>query len=70
MTGNKKISPAWRSYMKDYGGYWNNKYNDPEAAAMAFGTVFERPSEKYADWGERMRSARDAYDHIISITNA
>ena len=70
MTGNKKISPAWRSYMKDYGGYWNNKYNDPETAAMAFGTVFERPSEKYADWNERMRSARDAYDHVISIIDA
>lgn len=70
MTGNKKISQPWRNYMKDYGGYWNNTYNDPEAAAMAFGTVFERPSEKYANWNERMSSAKDAYDYITSIINA
>lgn len=70
MTGNKKISPSWRSYMKDYGGYWNNTYHDPGTAAMAFGTVFERPNEKYANWDERMRSAQDAYDYVTSIINS
>lgn len=70
MTGNKKISEPWRNYMTQKGGYWNNKYHDPGTAAMAFGNVFERPSERYANWDERMRSASDAYDYIMQIVNA
>lgn len=70
MTGNKKISEPWRRYMTEKGGYWNNKYHDAGTAAMAFGNVFERPSERYANWDERMRSASDAYDYVMQIVNA
>lgn len=64
MSGNKIISQPWRNYMKQHGGYYGRTFNSAGDAAMAFGRVFERPNEKYANWASRMLSAEHALDYI------
>ena len=64
MSGNKIISQPWRNYMKQHGGYYGRTFDSAGDAAMAFGRVFERPNEKYANWEQRMLSAEDALDYV------
>lgn len=65
MSQNEKISKEWRAYMKQNGGYYNNTYKTPGDAAVAFGKVFERPNEKYANWDQRSLSSQHAHDYIM-----
>lgn len=37
---------------------------DPAAAAVAFGKMFERPNEKYADWQKRVQYAQDFHSTL------
>lgn len=66
MSQDKKISREWRKYMRQHGGYYGNTYVSPEEAAMSFGRVFERPSERHANWNQRKASAAEAYDYILN----
>lgn len=66
MSQDKNISKQWRAYMRQNGGYYGNTYATPQAAAIAFGKVFERPNEKYANWIQRQTSAAEAYDYILN----
>ena len=64
MSGNKIISQPWRNYMKQKGGYYGRAFSTASDAAMAFGRVFERPNEKYANWASRKASAEDALSYV------
>ena len=63
ITGADTVGKEWRNYGTQMGGYMG-KFESPEAAAVQFGRVFERPKESKANWSERKRSARDAYEYI------
>ena len=64
MSGNSKISKPWINYMKQNGGYYGKTFNSASDAAMAFGRVFERPTEKYANWTSRKQSAEHALEYL------
>ena len=67
MSGNSKISKPWLNYMKQNGGYYGRVFNSASDAAMAFGNVFERPNEKYANWESRTESAEHALQYLNSL---
>lgn len=67
MSGNSKISKPWLNYMKQNGGYYGRVFNSASDAAMAFGNVFERPNEKYANWKSRTESAEHALQYLNNL---